>query len=98
MMDQLIADLVFPGKDRHLQRIQRQARPQMLSDLPADNLAGEQVGNERRVHKPAGRGHIRDIRDPPAVRRRCGEVPLQQVRRPPGASIGHRGTRLLPLG
>ena len=98
MMDQLIADLVFPGKDRHLQRVQRQARPQMLSDLPADNLAGEQVGNECRVRKSAGRVHIGDVSDPAAVRRGRGEVPPQQVSGPRPAGIGHRGARLLPPG
>src|SRR5438045_4199697 len=53
--------------------------PQLVSDLPADDLAGEQVGDERGVHKPAGCGRICDVRDPAAVRRGRGEVPPQQV-------------------
>jgi hypothetical protein len=98
MMDKVAADAVTAGEDRHLQRIQRQASPQVIRDLPADDLAGEQVRDERRVHKTAGCGHIGDIRDPAAVRRGRGEVPLQQISRPPGAGIGHRGPRLLPPG
>jgi hypothetical protein len=35
---------------------------------------GKQVRHERRVHETAGRGHIGDVRDPAAVRRRRGEV------------------------
>jgi hypothetical protein len=96
VVHELIADAVTPGVDRHLQRIQRQARPQVISDLPADDLAGKQVRDERGVHKPAGGGHIGDVSDPPAVRCRRGEVPFQQVRWPPQASTGHCGTWLLP--
>jgi hypothetical protein len=70
----------------------------VVSDLPADDLAGEQVGDERRVRKTAGRGHISDIRDPAAVRRGRSEVPFQQVSRPLPGGIWHRGPRLLPLG
>ena len=97
-MNKLITDVVPAGEDRHLERVQGQARPQVIRDLPADDLAGKQVRDERGIDKPAGRGHIRDIRDPPAVRRRRGEVPLQQVSRLPGTSTGQRSTRLLPLG
>jgi hypothetical protein len=98
MVHKLVAYAVLAGEDRHLQRIERQAGPQMIGDLPADDLAGEQVRDERRIHKPAGRGHIRDVRDPPAVGRWRGEVPFQQVSRPPRTSIRHRGPRLLPPG
>jgi hypothetical protein len=74
MMNELAADLVFPGEDRHLQRIQGQASAQMIGDLPADNLAREQIGDERRVRKPADGVHIGDVSDPAAVRRGRGEV------------------------
>jgi hypothetical protein len=66
----------------------RQARPQVTGDLPAHDLAGEQVGDERRVHKTAGRGHIRDIRDPPAVRLGRREVTLQRSAGLPAAPAG----------
>ena len=51
----------------------------MIGNLPADDLAGKQVRDERRVHKPAGRGHIGDIGNPAAVGGPRGEVPFQQV-------------------
>jgi hypothetical protein len=98
MVHELVAEVFLAGEDRHLQRVQRQAGAQVVSDLPADDLAGEQVGDERGVHKPAGCGHICDVRDPAPVRRGRGEVPLQQVGRPMPAGIGHRGARLLPRG
>jgi hypothetical protein len=88
MMDEPVTDLAFPGKDRHLQRVQGQARTQMLSDLPADNLAGEQVSDECRVRKSASRVHIGDISDPATIRRGRGEVPLQQVSGPHPAASG----------
>jgi hypothetical protein len=49
MVYEPVIDLVFAGEDRHLQRVQSQAGAQMVSDLPADNLPGKQVSDERRV-------------------------------------------------
>jgi hypothetical protein len=98
MVHKLVADAVLAGEDRHLQRVQRQAGPKVIGDLPADDLPGKQVRDERRVHEPAGRGHIRDIGDPAAVRRLRGEVPSQQVSRPGVRTGGHCGPRLLPPG
>jgi len=46
MMDKRASYVLFPAEDRHLQRVQGQAGAQVVSDLPADNLAGEQVGDE----------------------------------------------------
>jgi hypothetical protein len=39
MVDELPGDRVAAGEQRHLQRVQ-QARPQVVRDLPADDLAG----------------------------------------------------------
>jgi hypothetical protein len=79
---ELVIKVVPAGEDGHLQRVERQAGAQVVSHLPADDLPGEQVSHERRIHEPAGRGHIRDIGDPAAIRRWRGEVPFQQVSRP----------------
>ena len=61
--------------------------PQVVSDLPAHDHAGKKVSDESGIRKAAGRFHIGDIRDPPAVRRGGGEVPFQQVSWPEPASI-----------
>jgi hypothetical protein len=98
MMDELVIDAVFAGEDRHLQRVEGQAGAQVVSDLPADDLAGEQVSDESGVREPAGGVHVGDVRNPAAVRRGRGEVPLQQVSGPLPAGIGHGGPRLLPRG
>jgi hypothetical protein len=63
-MDEPVIDLVFPREDRHLQGIQGQAGPQVVSDLPTGDHAGEQAGDEGRVREPAGRVHV-------SVMRRC---------------------------
>ena len=97
MVHKLAGDAVLAGEQRHLQRVQRQAGAQVVRDLPADDLPGKQVRDERRVHEPAGRSHIRDVRDPAPVRRRRGEVPLQQVSGPAVRAGRHRGPRLLAL-
>jgi hypothetical protein len=98
MMNKLVTDAVAAGEDRHLQRVQGQARAQVVRDLPADDLAGKQVSDEGGVDETAGRGHIRDVRDPAAVGRWRGEVPLQQVSGPGLRPGGHRGPRFLPPG
>jgi hypothetical protein len=98
MVDKLAGDAVVASEERHFQRVQRQAGPQVVRNLPAHDLAGEQVGDERGADEPAGHGHIGDVRNPAAVRRGRGEVPFQQVSRPLPARIRHRRPRLLPLG
>jgi hypothetical protein len=98
MMDEMVTDLALAGEDRHLQRIEGQAGAQVVSDLPADDLAREQVSDESGVCEPAGRVHIRDVRDPAPVRRRRREVPFEQVSRPGAGAVRHRGPRLLPTG
>jgi len=98
MVNQLTADVLPARPDRHFQRVQGKISLQMISDLPADNLAGKQVSNECRVRKSRERIRIRDVSDPAAVRRGRGEVPPQQVSGPLTASTGHGRARLLPPG
>ena len=81
MMNQAVDALMPTRPDRHLQRIERQIRTQVIRDLPAKNAAGEQIHHERGINPARKRIHVRDIRDPPPVRRRRLEAPLQQVRR-----------------
>jgi hypothetical protein len=88
MMNKLTADLVFARKDCHLQGVQRELGAQVLSDLPANDLAGKQIGDERRIGKAAGGVHVRDVSDPAAVRRGRGKVPPQQVSGPLLAASG----------
>ena len=82
--------------DRHFQRIERQVRTQVIRDLPAKNAAGEQIHHERGINPAGKRVHVRDISDPPPVRRRRLEAPLQQVRRVRRGITRHRGPRPLP--
>src|SRR5271165_3861060 len=96
MMNQAVNALVPPRPYRHFKRIEGEIGTQVISDLPAENAAGEQVHNERRVHKPGGRVHVRDVRDPAPVRRHSVEAAVQQVRRPVRGIAGHRGARRLP--
>jgi hypothetical protein len=99
MMDQVPVDPVAPRPDRHFKRIEGKLRPQRIRNLPADDLPREKIKNERRIHKAARRLDIGNVSDSPPVRRGCGEVPLQQVRRPlvTGPSRDRR-TRPLPPG
>jgi hypothetical protein len=53
-----------------------------LRDLPPDDPAGRQVGDERGVHETAGRIDVGDVGDRPAAGRGGGEVPLKLVRWP----------------
>jgi hypothetical protein len=68
----------------------------MVRDLPAQNAPGEQVHDESRVNPAGKRSHVRDVRDPPAVRRRRVEAPVQQVRRPVSRVARQRCRRPLP--
>ena len=90
MMDQPVIDTA-PRADRHFQRVQSQIGAKMISDLPPYNPAREQVLHERGIGPSGSGAHIRDIRDPAAVRRVRGEVPLQQVTRPSAPGTVVRG-------
>jgi hypothetical protein len=94
MMDKILADLALPGEDRHFQRVQGEIGSQVTGDLPADDRAGEQVGDERGIGETAGRAGIGDIGDPAAVRGGRGEVAAHQVSRLLPGRRGHRGPRL----
>jgi hypothetical protein len=79
MMDELVTDLALAVEDRHLQRIEGQVGAQVVSDLPSDDLAGEQVRDERGVCEPAGRACIGDVRDPVPPENRIRQVTLQSL-------------------
>ena len=96
MVDQAIEILVPPCPYRHLQRIERKIRTQVICDLPAQHAAGEQVHHESGIDPAGKRLHIGDVRDPAAVRRRRVEAPLQQVRWPVRGIAGQRRRRPLP--
>ena len=86
---------VIAGPDAHLERVQREVRPQRLRQLPADHAAGEHVDDERGIH-PAGEGAaVGDVRDPQLVRSGRGELPLHQIRVSRGRRI--RPGRLHPF-
>jgi L-arabonate dehydrase len=50
---------------------------------PADDPTREHVDEERHVHEPAPRGHVRQIGDPQLVRPHGRELPRHQIRRWP---------------
>src|SRR5258708_40095833 len=54
MMDQAAEILIPPRPYRHLQRIERQIRTQVVRDLPSENTAGEQIPPTSAV-KPPGK-------------------------------------------
>ena len=92
MVDQPVNVLVPPCPDRHFQRIEGKIRLQMASDLPAENAAGEQVHHERGIREiPGDDGHVRDVRDPAAIRRGSVEAAFQQVLRHARGIAGNRG-------
>jgi hypothetical protein len=82
MVDQAAEILVPPCPYRHLERIERKIRTQVIRDLPAENNAGEQIHHESGIDPAGKRLDIGDVRDPAAVRRRRVEAPIQQVRWP----------------
>ena len=78
MVDQPLNALVPPRPDRHFQRIEGKICLQVISDLPAQNAAGEQVHHERGIHEIRGDdGHVRDVRHPAAIRRGSVEAAFQ---------------------
>jgi hypothetical protein len=95
MMDQAVNRLMPPRPYRHIESIDGKISTHVVSDLPAENTAGEQVHNERRINKPGKRVHVCDVGDPAPVRRHRAEAPVQQVRRPVRGIAGNSGARLL---
>ena len=53
----------------HLQRVQGQARGEMVFQRPADHLAAEGVQHDRQIDEGLGEPHIGDVRHPQPVRR-----------------------------
>jgi hypothetical protein len=76
MMHQVAADLVLAGKDRHLQRVQGKAGAQVIGDLPADDLAGEQVGDKAVYANP----QAVSVQVISATRRRFGAAAVKSRR------------------
>ena len=79
-----------PQRCRHERCRLRRAR------APADDGAGEAVDHERDIHEPGPGTHIGEVRDPPVVRGRGGEVSVQQVRCSRGVAVRDRGPHPLP--
>jgi hypothetical protein len=82
-MDKLAVHPVTPRPDGHFERVERQLGPERIGNLPADNHPGKQVEDERGINKVGASFYIGNVSYPATVRRRCGEVAFQQVRRPP---------------
>src|SRR5215208_642106 len=66
--------------DRHVQCIEHELGPQVVRHGPANDLPGVGVEYEREVEPSLPGTHVRDVRDPQAVRGPGGEVALHQVR------------------
>jgi len=73
-----------------LQRIQAPVGPPTVRH-PPDHAPRVQVWDERDVHEPRSRRYIGDVGDPPPVRCRGGEVPVEQVTGPSSYLGGDRG-------
>lgn len=55
MVHKIGVDLAAAGEDRQLQCVQSQVGAQVISDQPADDLAGKQLDDERGIGKTADR-------------------------------------------
>jgi hypothetical protein len=99
MMDKVLADLPPAGEDRQFQRVKSQIGAQVISDLPADDLAGKKVADERGIREAAGRVRIGDI----GAQRRFGAGAVKSRRTrsagccPAGAGTVVRGFFRWPL-
>lgn len=54
----------------------------LMSGACHPTLAREDVDSEGHIHQPGPRSNIREVGDPPGVRRARGEIPVQQIRSP----------------
>jgi len=66
-------------RQRHRQRVPGQRLAHMVRHLPADDLAVEQIKDERRVHPLSLRRDIRNIGDPDPIRIRCCERVFDEI-------------------
>ena len=67
-----------------MKRRQNQVGRDGVSHAPSNDLPGEQIDNHGHVEPALSRVDVRYIRDPYAIRSRCGEILLQLVRRDNG--------------
>ncbi len=78
-LDRVPVVLALPG--RHPQAGQHQVSGAGRRGVPADDALRVHVDDERDEHEAGPGAHVGEVRDPPLVRGRGGEVPLQPVRR-----------------
>lgn len=84
---------VFTCPQRHLQRVERELGGHPCRATPPDDPPGVHIGDERGEHRPGPDRHVGQVHDPELVGPRRGEVPVDQVRGPPGLLVGPGGDR-----
>ena len=80
---------------RHLQRIEGQLGRHRRRGAPADDAAGEHIGDERRERHPGPGRHVGEVDDPQLVRSRCSELALHQIRGTRRRVVGTGGAERL---
>lgn len=79
------------GVAGHLQGIKDHVGAHVGCDPPANDAAGERVGEERHVGHALPGGHVGQVDHPQLVGCGGGEVAIDQVRRPGGCWVGPGG-------
>ena len=79
-----------PRQKRHVQRVEHQLRGKCRGHRPADDAAAVGIEHHREIQKSCPGRNVSDVGDPQPIRRFCGEVALDQVRRLTAIAL-HRG-------
>src|SRR5664280_3087286 len=95
-MDEAVAGLLALPEG-HLQGIEGEIGSQMVDRLPTDDVAAEDVEDERDVDEARPGTDIGQIGDPEAVRRNGREVALDEVIGTRGALVAEGGKHLLAV-